>query len=258
MKRVATALILIPFIVWIALWAPEWAFGLVLAASGLIAFYEFERIAGLGWLPMALGMAAGLAVLFAPEPFFVALLAAFAAMTLSLASRDLPHALSGSAALVLGVLYIFGAWRCAVGLRALDPYPLSLGRHWLMIALLVSWAGDTAALYVGRAFGRRKLAPSISPGKTWEGAAASVIGGMLAAGLYAHFVIPSFPLAQVLAIAAAANIAGQIGDLCESAFKRGAGVKDSGSTLPGHGGWLDRIDSLLFAIPTVYAILRFL
>jgi phosphatidate cytidylyltransferase len=251
MKRVATALILIPFIVWIALWAPEWAFGLVLAASGLIAFYEFERIAGLGWLPMVLGMAAGLAVLFAPEPFFVALLAAFAAMTLSLASRDLPHALSGSAALVLGVLYIFGAWRCAVGLRAIDP-------HWLMIALLVSWAGDTAALYVGRAFGRRKLAPSISPGKTWEGAAASVIGGMLAAGLYAHFLIPSFPLAFVLAIAAAANVAGQIGDLCESAFKRGARIKDSGSTLPGHGGWLDRMDSLLFAIPTVYAILRFI
>jgi phosphatidate cytidylyltransferase len=251
MKRVATALILIPFIVWIALWAPEWAFGLVLAASGLIAFYEFERIAGLGWLPMVLGMAAGLAVLFAHEPFFVALLAAFAAMTLSLASRDLPHALSGSAALVLGVLYIFGAWRCAVGLRAFNP-------HWLMIALLVSWAGDTAALYVGRAFGRRKLAPSISPGKTWEGAAASVIGGMLAAGVYAHFVIPSFPLAGVLAIAAAANVAGQIGDLCESAFKRGARIKDSGSTLPGHGGWLDRMDSLLFAIPTTYAILKLL
>ena len=251
MKRVATALILIPFIVWTALWAPEWAFDLVLGASGLIAFYEFERIAALGRLPIALGMVAGLAVLFAPEPFWVALLAAFAAMTLSLASRDLPHALSGSAALVLGVLYIFGAWRCAVGLRAFNP-------HWLMIALLVSWAGDTAALYVGRAWGRRKLAPSISPGKTWEGAAASVIGGMLAAGLYARFVIPSFPLARVLAIAAAANIAGQIGDLCESAFKRGAGVKDSGSTLPGHGGWLDRMDSSLFAIPTVYAILRFL
>jgi phosphatidate cytidylyltransferase len=251
MKRLATALVLIPFIVWIALWAPEWAFELVLAASGLIAFYEFEHIAGLGWLPMALGMAAGLAMLFAPEPFWVALLAAFAAMTLSLASGDLPHALSGPAALVLGVLYIFGAWRCAVGLRAFNP-------HWLMIALLVSWAGDTAALYMGRAFGRRKLAPSISPGKTWEGAAASVIGGMLAAGLYAHFVIPSFHLARVLAIAAAANIAGQIGDLCESAFKRGAGVKDSGSTLPGHGGWLDRMDSSLFAIPTAYAILRFL
>jgi phosphatidate cytidylyltransferase len=251
MKRVATALVLIPFIVWIALWAPQWAFALVLAASGMIAFYEFERIAGLGRLPMALGMAAGLAMLFAPEPFLVALLAAFAAMTLSLVSRDLPHALPGAAALVLGVLYIFGAWRCAVGLRAFNP-------HWLMIALLVSWAGDTAALYVGRAFGRRKLAPSISPGKTWEGAAASVIGGMLAAGLYAHFVIPSFSLARVLAIGAAANIAGQIGDLCESAFKRGARVKDSGSTLPGHGGWLDRMDSLLFAIPAAYGILNLL
>jgi phosphatidate cytidylyltransferase len=152
---------------------------------------------------------------------------------------------------LLGVVYIFGAWRCALALRLINP-------HWLMIALLVSWAGDTAALYVGRSIGRHKLAPRVSPSKTWEGSIGSVIGGVLAAGIYAHYLIPSAPLWAVLGVAAAGNIAGQLGDLCESAFKRGAGVKDSGTTLPGHGGWLDRIDSSLFSIPVVYALLRVL
>jgi phosphatidate cytidylyltransferase len=122
----------------------------------------------------------------------------------------------------------------------------------------VSWAGDTAAYYIGRAFGRHKLAPRVSPQKTWEGAIGSLIGGVLAAGVYAHYLIPAVPLQIVLAVATAGNLAGQMGDLCESAFKRGAGVKDSGTTLPGHGGWLDRIDATLFSVPVVYALLRVL
>ena len=252
MKRVATALILIPFIVWIALWAPVWAFDAVLLASGLMALYEFFRIAGMRYLHAEIpGTLAGLALLFMPEPFVAVILISLAAMTLALFATDLRDSLHHAAALVLGVLYVFGAWRCAMALRGINP-------HWLMIALLVSWAGDTTALYVGRAFGRRKMAPVISPGKTWAGAAGSVAGAMAAAGVYAHFLIPAVSVWTVVAIAAAGNIAGQIGDLSESAFKRGAGVKDSGSTLPGHGGWLDRIDSSLFAIPVVYAILRFL
>jgi phosphatidate cytidylyltransferase len=156
--------------------------------------------------------------------------------------------MTSCATALLGMVYIFGAWRSADALRTLNP-------HWLMIALLVSWAGDTAALYIGRAFGRHKLAPRVSPQKTWEGAFGSLLGGVLAAGVYAHYLIPTAPLKLVLPIAAAANIAGQLGDLCESAFKRGANVKDSGTTLPGHGGWLDRIDATLFSIPVVYALL---
>jgi len=124
--------------------------------------------------------------------------------------------------------------------------------------LLLSWAGDTAALYVGKAFGRHALAPRVSPAKTWEGAAGSVAGGILAGFVYAHYLIPSAPVAVVLLLAATGNIAGQLGDLCESAIKRGAGVKDSGNTLPGHGGWLDRIDSSLFSVPVVFAILNFI
>jgi phosphatidate cytidylyltransferase len=252
MKRVATALILIPFIVWVALAAPVWVFDAVLAAVGLLAFYEFDTIAKAQGIPAAglPGMAAGLALIFAPEPFLVIVLVALAAMALALREQNLASALPGASVLLLGVIYIFGAWRCARGLREINP-------HWLMIALLVSWAGDIAALYVGRTFGRHKLAPRVSPGKTWEGFVGSIAGGMLAAGVYAHYLIPSAPLSGVLALAAAANIAGQMGDLCESAFKRGAGMKDSGTMLPGHGGWLDRIDSSLFSVPVVYATLVF-
>jgi phosphatidate cytidylyltransferase len=147
----------------------------------------------------------------------------------------------------LGVVYIFGSFRCAIELRAIDA-------NWMMFALLLSWIGDTAAMYVGKAFGKHALAPQVSPSKTWEGAVASVVGGVAGGFVYAHYLIPAAPAWLVLVLAASGNIAGQLGDLCESAMKRGAGVKDSGSSLPGHGGWLDRIDSSLFSIPVVYAL----
>jgi phosphatidate cytidylyltransferase len=122
--------------------------------------------------------------------------------------------------------------------------------------MLLSWAGDTAALWVGRPFGMHKMAPRVSPGKSWEGAAGSVAGSMLVGGVYAHYLIPQASVVQALGLAAAGNIAGQLGDLCESALKRGAGMKDSGTRLPGHGGWLDRLDSSLFSVPVVYALLK--
>ena len=253
MKRIATAAVLLPAIVLVALASPSWAFNTVIAAIGLAAFHEFDGIVAAHGIRRAgaPGMAAGIVLLFAPHPDLVVILIAIAAMILALVSRDLKDALPDAAAFLLGVIYIFGAFRSARGLREINP-------HWLMVALLVSWAGDTAAYYVGRAWGRHKLAPQISPAKTWEGAFGSVAGGILAAAIYTHYLIPSFPLWGAIAIAAGANIAGQVGDLCESAFKRGGGIKDSGTTLPGHGGWLDRIDSSLFSIPFVYAALKFI
>jgi phosphatidate cytidylyltransferase len=252
MTRILTALVLIPLVVWVVLAGPLWALLAVMTLVGLIAFHEFDDIAaaqGISRSGLA-GLASGLVLLFAPEPVWVILvLLAIALVSLELRQNDFSKVLPSAATALFGVVYIFGAWRAALALREINP-------HWLMIALLVSWAGDTAALYVGRAFGRHKLAPRVSPSKTWEGAIGSVAGGILAAGIYAHFLIPSASPWAVVAIAAAGNIAGQIGDLCESAFKRGAGVKDSGTTLPGHGGWLDRIDSSLFSIPVVYALLR--
>jgi len=258
MTRILTALVLIPLVVWIVLAGPHWALLALMAAVGLVAFYEFDSIAAKQGIPRSglPGMLAGLVFLLTPEPAWLTLVIASAAlMTLELRQSDLTKAMSGAAAALLGVVFIFGAWRCALALREIDP---PFGPHWLMIALLVSWAGDTVAMYTGRAFGRHKLAPRVSPMKTWEGAIGSVVGGVLAAGIYAHFLIPSTAIWEVLGVAACANVAGQLGDLCKSAFKRGAGVKDSGTTLPGHGGWLDRIDSSLFSIPVVYALLRVL
>lgn len=248
MTRIATALVLIPLVIWVVLAAPFWLFLAVLAAVGLLAFHEFDQIAKAQGIAGAgvPGMAAGLVLLIIPDAFLITAIVALAAMGLAMRAKDLASALPSAGAFLLGVVYIFGAWRCAIGLR-------EISHHWLMIALLVSWAGDTAALYVGKAFGRHKMAPRVSPGKTWEGFAGSVAGGMLAAGIYAYYLIPPAPMGGVLALAAVANVAGQLGDLCESAFKRGAGMKDSGTMLPGHGGWLDRIDSSLFSVPVVYA-----
>jgi phosphatidate cytidylyltransferase len=155
--------------------------------------------------------------------------------------------LPGAAALVLGILYVFGSLRCGIELRAIHPY-------WLFFALSLNWLGDIAALYVGKMMGRHKLAPRVSPAKTWEGAVGSVAASVIYGAIYLPRLLPAVPIAEGLGLAAVANVAGQFGDLCESALKRGAGVKDSGTLLPGHGGWLDRVDSSLFAMPVVYFI----
>jgi phosphatidate cytidylyltransferase len=254
MKRILTAMVLIPVIIWTVVWAPTWAFRLVLALVGAGAFHEFDNIAGAhgfrrsGWL----GIAGGLIFLLSSFPA-AALLTVLAAafMALQLHEDDFPKTLPSVSATILGIVYIFGAWRCAMLLR---EYSAVL----LMVPLLVSWAGDTAAMYIGKAWGKRKLAPHVSPGKTWEGAIASVIGGALIASLYVYFTHAPMGWLQALLIGAVTNVAGQLGDLSESAFKRGAGIKDSGNMLPGHGGWLDRIDSSLFTIPAFYVAVQLL
>ena len=151
-------------------------------------------------------------------------------------------------------------------------YPLTLipqlwkqedGPALVVFLMLAVWSGDIAALYVGRAIGRHKLAPRLSPGKTWEGAIASICGSIAVTGLllYASDLLTARgnlilhitePVWQTLLLAGVLNIAAQLGDLLESAVKRGAGVKDSGTLLPGHGGILDRIDALLFAAPVLW------
>jgi phosphatidate cytidylyltransferase len=249
MKRILTAVVLIPVFVWVILFAPFEAFRIALVIVGALAYVEFAKIAGLrDAVPVWPGIAAGIIVMYAREPGTILVLTALLGMGLALREQDLKDSLSSAAAFTLGVVYIFGAWRYAAELWLMNP-------HWLMFAMLLSWAGDAVALYVGKAFGKNKMAPRVSPAKTWEGAIGSMIGSLAGGVVYAYFLIPSAPIIQVLALAAVGNIAGQLGDLCESALKRGAGVKDSGTLLPGHGGWLDRIDSSLFAVPAVYALL---
>jgi phosphatidate cytidylyltransferase len=124
------------------------------------------------------------------------------------------------------------------------------GPLFLLFALAITWAADTVAYFAGRAFGKHPLAPHISPKKTWEGSLAGLAGSLLIGCAFRHWL--SLPLPHLLAMATLGNIAGQMGDLLESAYKRSAGVKDSGGLLPGHGGILDRIDALILCIPVIW------
>jgi phosphatidate cytidylyltransferase len=172
-------------------------------------------------------------------------------MTWFLFRAPLNQLLAGSAALVAGVGYCFLPWRYAVEIRLAEPW-------WLVYGLTLNWVGDAAAFLAGRSFGRNKLAPAVSPGKTWEGTLASVATSVVFGMALMHTVSPSSSPWKVAIVSAAANGAGQIGDLCESALKRGAGIKDSGTMLGSHGGWLDRVDANLFSLPVVWALLDWL
>jgi phosphatidate cytidylyltransferase len=256
MKRLLTALVLVPFFLFSALYAPHWVFMAILAAVAVFCFHEYCGIAAATFpgrpevRPGLLGFGAGLILLILPahEGAFFALLA-IAALAVSLRSADLTDCLPSAAVLVFGVAYIFGSWRCAAGLRAIDPW-------WLVFGLAINWVGDSFAYYGGRAFGRHKLAPRVSPGKSWEGTIASLLSAALLGPLFMYWRFPSVHIPAALVLSLLANASGQVGDLAESAIKRGAGVKDSGDTLPGHGGWLDRVDSSLFSIPVVYWLLQ--
>jgi phosphatidate cytidylyltransferase len=253
MKRILTAAAaaLIPIVVYVVLAANYWIFLAVLVTVSCLCYKEFDAIAatyGFGE-PGPLGYVAGLALLvWRGDAWLLIVAAALIAFVLAMRSADLATSLPRSALLIAGIVYIYGCWRCAVPLREMNP-------HWLMYALLLNWTGDIGAYYVGRNFGNHKLAPRVSPKKSWEGSVASVITSVLLAGSYLVYFIGS-PAAEAILLTAAANIAGQIGDLAESAMKRGAGVKDSGGILPGHGGFLDRVDSTLFALPLILGYLR--
>ncbi len=248
MKRVITAIVLIPLVLYLVFAAPP---ALAVAAIVLVAGLCFHEYAGLlqgygidGAGPVA--YAAGLLVLLVPDPGLAWIVAiALIVFAVALPGRDVHGVLPRAAATTFGILYIFGAWRAGIELWRLNP-------HWLFFALVINWSGDTAAYYAGRRLGRRRLAPVLSPKKTWEGAVASTVAAAVFGLLYLSRFVPGLAFWEVLALSIGANLAGQMGDLAESAIKRGAGAKDSGRWLPGHGGWLDRLDGSLFSIPVVY------
>ena len=243
MKRVLTALLLIPVVVGLIFYAPPLATRIALALVGLLCLKEALALGG-----SAVGLpayaAGALLVLLPtlPEPAFLVALT-LVVMLLAIGS---PQPLATASSTIWAVLYTCGPMAVARELHSLSP-------HWLLAPLVVNWAGDIAALYCGRAFGRHKLAPKISPGKTWEGTLASLVAGTAAGGAYlTYFDVSGVTPAFAVGLGVVANVSGQAGDLAESALKRSAGVKDSGSLLPGHGGMLDRMDGSLFALVGVY------
>jgi phosphatidate cytidylyltransferase len=252
MKRVLTALVGIPLVILANLFSPDWLFALLIAIFAALCFEEFLTIgaARVGVRPGRWVVVLGA---FVTTSFIggaswvlsiltISLLAAITAITLrSPLESNLPElGLTG-----LGLLY------CCV----LLGFMVLLPREAVFVLFGIIWAGDSAAYYTGRLIGRHKLAPHISPNKTVEGA----VGG-LAASIIAGVLIGRWLLGEETSTLVAASlltaIAGQIGDLAESAFKRSAGVKDSSALLPGHGGILDRLDSLLFAAPVFYLFFK--
>jgi phosphatidate cytidylyltransferase len=254
MKRVLTSLILIPLVWYIVILGPVW---LVLAAATLCAMLCYREYcgiaAGYGVTELGpVGFAAGLGVMTLTDgaAIFLTVLA-LTGISLAMRSENLADVLPRASTMLLGVVYIFGAWKCGVLLREASSY-------WLLFALAINWVGDASAYYVGKNIGMHKLAPRISPGKSWEGSVASLVAAIVFGIFYVRHFWPDMPMIEVVGLSALANVIGQLGDLAESALKRGAGVKDSGTLLPGHGGLLDRVDSALFTMPAVYVYLRLL
>ena len=206
-----------------------------------------------------LGAAALFIVFFLSEPGkldllmiqFILILLTIGTLTAAmLRGAPFDRMISSAGITVLGVLYIVLLGGHLVALRV--GFPPQLSKHLLSFFFLVIMGADSAAYYGGKTFGRHKLAPSVSPGKTWEGAIAGMLASLLLATGAHYWFFPELSLKLALPLAAVMNVISVLGDLTESALKRSAGAKDTAKILPGHGGILDRLDSLLFNAPVIY------
>jgi phosphatidate cytidylyltransferase len=256
MKRVITAAILVPLVLLLVL---RGSYLLVVVFSALVAVlaaWEYIAIADShgARLPRPLVLVA-IAVLFAATflnpSLILPAIGVCSVVLLIVCSFRSPNerVLPDTAYSVFALLY------CGLTLATLPLVWAQPGGPWTVVFLCcVVWTGDVAALYIGRTFGRTKLAPRLSPNKSWEGSAASLAGSLLITAALVSLAHPQFAgsLGSWLGLAVVLNIFAQVGDLVESAIKRGAGVKDSGAMLPGHGGILDRIDALLLAAPALW------
>jgi phosphatidate cytidylyltransferase len=288
-KRIATAVVLIPLVLLLVLKAPLYVLALVAGAIALLAIVEFLKlVAHYGIEPLGTATYAFVALFFVfvivastnRTPLvettailyglaLAAALAPFVFLTVAMRRPELTSGYPAAAASTFAFAYIAIPMALLVAIRQQPA-----GAIWTIYTLLAVWAGDIFAYFVGKSLGRHRMSPRISPKKTWEGAVASILAsvvvGMLwfqhAPGISAALLRTGlidrrdgmFGLEQphlwpIILLSAVVNLAAQLGDLVESLIKRGAGVKDSGTILPGHGGMLDRIDAMLFAVPVVWA-----
>jgi phosphatidate cytidylyltransferase len=288
-KRIATAIVLIPLVLFLVLKAPLYLLAVVAGAVALLAAAEFLKlVTHYGVQPIVLPTYAYVALFFGfvivastnrtplvagtAVIYGVALataLAPFLFLSIAMRRRDLAAGYPAAAASMFAFAYITIPMALLVEIRQ-----QAAGAIWVIYTLLAVWAGDIFAYFVGKALGRHRMSPEISPNKTWEGAFASILASVLIGTLWFQhapgissalfrvgligrrdgvFGLEQPQLWPIIVLSAVVNIAAQLGDLVESLIKRGAGVKDSGSILPGHGGMLDRIDAMLFAVPVVWA-----
>jgi len=255
-KRVITAACLLPILV-AAVWFDKplpWL-TVVTAIWGVLAALEFYRVVRTSRVePLTcFGLIWTLLFIISPHcswayinPFLLTSAVVLPPLWL-LAHRHKEDAFTGWAWTIAGILYIGWLLSHFVALRGLES-----GRDWVLFALFVTFASDSAAYFIGRAWGRHPLAPDISPKKTREGAIGGVIGAIIASLLLVMLLDLPIGYGAAILLAIAVSVFGQIGDLFESLFKRNMGVKDSGNAMPGHGGFLDRMDSVVFAGVVVY------
>jgi len=279
--RIATAAVLIPIVVALVWWGPPAllaALACVIAVLALFELFDLGDKIGLRafkkWTYFSAALvfysqyseglvqirsfsegvsvvrnaAAGVLSLDATLLIFV-----FGCVVLGLATRrPLLEVLPAIAISSVGIFFVTLPFSYIVRVNEIER----VGKQLVLFTLVLIWAGDMLAYFVGKSVGRLKMAPALSPQKTWEGAIANVVASALVAIAFARWM--QIDTLTLIAIAVAANIAGQAGDLIESAYKRGASVKDSGALLPGHGGMLDRIDSLILAAPVVWILYQWL
>ncbi len=261
MARVLSAIIFLP-VLFAALWSgsPIW-FSAIAAAGVLIGLYEYYRLASRGGEVQGLAAAAATlaAFYFGRQDLVVAIIAALVIVELLVQlftraeDEDFTEMLPVAATRVFGVLFVAALGGYIIAIRVIESQKIpQLAAKLLTLFFIVIFAGDTGAYYTGRAMGRRRLAPRVSPGKTVEGAIGGLAGNT-AAALIAHFTFfPELKIVHAVPLALMMGVLGITGDLCESMLKRGARAKDAGNLIPGHGGLLDRLDSMLFNAPLLY------
>jgi phosphatidate cytidylyltransferase len=254
-RRIYTILVLAPLVYAVIRYLPPLAFSGVVALAGGLALFEFYRMCfgdrSHSWL-IGIGLTGFAALILGthrPDILVPTLLATLIGIiSVPLLSRaPLEQSLRDGAMTLFGVLYL-GLTLGTLSMTRLLPQ----GEWLIFFLLLVTWASDTGAYYVGTLYGRHRLAPMISPKKTVEGLVGGLIGAIIVAYAARWWFLPELSSLDCLILATLLTITGLWGDLTESAMKRSVGMKDSGGILPGHGGMLDRLDSLLFTAPVFY------
>jgi phosphatidate cytidylyltransferase len=279
--RILTAVVLIPIVVALVWWGPPALFAAlagIVAILALVEFFELGNRVGLrAYQKWTIACVAGLFYAQFSQGFVethaigegvslvrnavggvlsaeaILLIFVFGCVSIGLAThRPLHEVLPSIAVSAAGLLFV--AFPLSYLVRLNDVAPA--GRQLVLFTLCLVWAGDMLAYFVGRGLGRVPMAPALSPKKTWEGAMGNLLGSLLVAVFFARWM--QVDVVTLMVIAGIANVAGQAGDLIESAYKRAASVKDSGRLLPGHGGVFDRIDSLILATPLVWVLYQWL
>jgi phosphatidate cytidylyltransferase len=269
MKRIVTGILLAVAVICLVLWGIPIIMAVVQIAIALAGVWEFYRLAEAARFKIIRDVGYSFAVLLSIPTLFSAtrieqwnhpttLYLAFCMLLLaSVMAKALRHNLKPSEYLGAVAVTFLGPVYVAVPIAmAVSVWLQEDGPFYVLFTLVVIWVGDTSGYFIGKYFGRHKSSPRISPNKTWEGTIASFVAALLVGLITARYFwggaegIDGY--AEPIALAAALNIAGQFGDLAESALKRSAGVKDSSNLVPGHGGVLDRIDALLFAAPVLW------